>query len=65
MLDIDQLAGVVEDLIDVMHTQTKALQKLVERIEPTTTRLEHSERLSTSVTELSDLYERLKELRRV
>jgi hypothetical protein len=65
MLDIDQLAQVVEELIAVMHLQAKELEKLVERIEQVTTRLDHGKQLSVIASELSALQQRIKDLRSI
>jgi hypothetical protein len=63
MKDLEQLGAVVEDLIDVLHLQSKELEKLMVHVEQVTTRLPEAARLSVVASELSALHLRIKELR--
>lgn len=62
MTDYEPLRRVVEDLIDIMHVQTKDLEKLVLRVEQLAGRLDWQNQLSVVASELSELHVRIKKL---
>ena len=62
MTDYEPLRRVVEDLIEVMHVQTKDLEKLVQRVEQLAGRLDYENQLSVVASELSELHVRIKNL---
>jgi hypothetical protein len=62
MTDCDQLARIVEDLIEVMHVQAKELEKLVEQVEQGAGRLASKPQMSVVASELSELHNRIKHL---
>jgi hypothetical protein len=53
---------IVEDLIGVVHRQSKELEKLVERVEQATGRLAYQHQFSVIASELSELLVRIKNL---
>jgi hypothetical protein len=63
MADLEQLEGVVEDLIEVLHHQARELEQLAARVEQVTTRLPEAGRLAVVASELSGLRLRMKKLR--
>lgn len=58
----EPLRQIVEDLIDVMHMQTKELEKLVARIEQVAGHLEVRDQFSLVSSQLSALHVRVKKL---
>lgn len=63
MVDADQVAGIVEELIDVLHLQARELEKLISHIEQVTAHLPEASEISVVRSELSALHIRLKKLR--
>ena len=63
MTEIDEVAGVLEDLIDLMHLQVKELQKLTTHVEQTTDRVTYGTQLPLIASELNGLHQRLRQLR--
>jgi hypothetical protein len=63
MIDAEKLGAVLEDLITVLHTQAKELEKLVAHVEQVTTRLAEANRMSLISSELSELHLRIRKLR--
>jgi len=59
----EQLGEVLEELIDILHSQAKELEKLVVRVEQVTTRLPETNRIALAASELSALHLRIKKLR--
>jgi hypothetical protein len=62
MTNVDQLAGVVEDLIQVMHLQTKELEQLVARVGQVT-HLGYDNQMPLIASELSALRQWIVKLR--
>jgi hypothetical protein len=63
MAQYEQLRQVVEDLVEVMHLQTKQLEQLVERVEQVAGHLGFESRLSVIASELSEIHRRVQRLR--
>jgi hypothetical protein len=63
MAEYEQLRQVVEDLVEVMHLQTKQLEQLVERVEQVAGHLGFENRLSVIASELSEIHRRVQRLR--
>ncbi len=59
----DQLAAVVEELIDVLHRQAEELVKLIAHVEQVTTRLPEANQMTVIASELSALHLRARKLR--
>jgi predicted RecB family endonuclease len=64
MANRDELRQIVEDLIGIMHTQAKEVEKLVEHVQQVAGHLEYQHQFSVIASELSELQVRLKKLAR-
>lgn len=58
----EELRKIVEDLVDVMHTQAKELEKLVAHIEQVAGHVGYRHEFSVVASELSELHLRVKKL---
>jgi hypothetical protein len=63
MVNIEQLAAVVEELIGVLQVQARDLERLIAHVEQVTTRLPQASELSVVRSELAALHVRIKKLR--
>jgi hypothetical protein len=63
MANVDQLAALVEELIEVLQLQTRDLERLITHVEQVTTRLPEANELSVVRSELAALHVRIKKLR--
>ena len=63
MVDVEQLAAVVQELVGVLQVQARELERLVAHIEQVTTRLPEANDFSVVRSELAALQVRLKKLR--
>lgn len=60
MVDQERLCKIVEDLLDVMQVQAKALEQLVLQVEQVAGRLPQENQFSPIVSELSELKRRIR-----
>lgn len=63
MVDVEQLAAVVEELVQVLQLQARELERLIAHVEQVTTRLPEANELSVVRSELAALHVRIKKLR--
>ncbi|MCI0465341.1 MAG: hypothetical protein L0Z62_51120 [Gemmataceae bacterium] len=63
MVDVEKLAAVVEELVEVLQLQARDLERLITHVEQVTTRLPEANELSVVRSELAALHVRLKQLR--
>lgn len=63
MVDVEQLAAVVEELVGVLQLQARDLERLVAHVEQVTTRLPQANELSVVRSELAALNVRIRKLR--
>jgi hypothetical protein len=62
-VDTTELSQIVADLIEVMHLQSKEIEKLVSHVEQVTGHLSYRHQFSLVASELSDLHQRIQNLR--
>jgi hypothetical protein len=58
-----ELRAIVADMIDILHVQSKELEKLIAHIEQVTTHLPEGSQIALVASELSALHHRIKKLR--
>jgi hypothetical protein len=63
MVDAEQLAAAVQELVGILQVQARELERLVARVEQVTTRLPEANEFSVVRSELAALQIRLKKLR--
>ena len=63
MVEVEELATVVEELIKVLQLQAQELEKLITHVEQVANRLPESSELSVIRSELAALYVRARNLR--
>jgi len=63
MVDVEQLAAVVEELVGVLQLQARELERLITHVEQVTSRLPEANELSVVRSELTALLVRVKKLR--
>lgn len=63
MVDVEQLAAVVEELVGVLQLQARNLERFMAHVEQVTTRLPEANELSVIRSELAALQVRIKNLR--
>jgi hypothetical protein len=63
MVDVEQLAAVVEELVGVLQVQARDLERLLSHVEQVTRRLPEANELSVVRSELAALRVRVKKLR--
>ncbi len=63
MVDVEQLAAVVDELIGVLQLQAQNLERLISHVEQVTTRLPVANELSVVRSELAALRVRITKLR--
>ena len=62
-MKVDELAAVVDDLIEVLHLQARELEKLIGHVEQVTAHLPEASEMSVIRSSLSGLHQRVKKLR--
>jgi hypothetical protein len=62
-MDNEELAAILEELIDVLRLQAKDLENLVGHLEQVTPRLGYTPQLSAVAAELNALHRRIQKLR--
>jgi hypothetical protein len=62
-MKVDQLAGVVEELIHILRLQTRELEKLLVQREQMTTHPDPENQINLVASELRELQERIRRLR--
>jgi hypothetical protein len=62
MIEAYQIAEMLEELIGLMHTQAKEIERLIVHVEQTTGRLGHETQMPLVVSELSELHKRVRKL---
>lgn len=62
-MNVEELAAIVDELIEVSHLQAKELEKLIARVEQVTRHLPEANEISVVRSELSALRLRIKKLR--
>jgi hypothetical protein len=65
VMNVEELAAVVDELIDVLHRQASDLEKFVAHVEQVTTRLPEESEMAVIRSSLSRLHVRIKKLRGV
>jgi hypothetical protein len=63
MMKVDQLVGVVEDLVHILRLQNRELEKLLVQMEQTATHPASDNQINLVASELSELQDRLRRLR--
>ena len=63
MVDVEQLAAVVEDMIEILQLQARDLERLIARVEQVTTRVPEANELAVVRSGLTALHVRMKKLR--
>jgi hypothetical protein len=62
-MNVDELATVVDELIEVMHLQARELEKLIAHVEQVTVHLPEENEMSVIRSSLTGLHQRMKRLR--
>ena len=62
-MDVQELAAVLDDLIEVLHSQARSLEKLVAHVEQVSGHLPEVGELSVVLSTLTGLHHRVKKLR--
>lgn len=62
MATVQELAGILEEFVHVMHQQTKALEKLIAHVEQATGKLDMAQQFSLIGSELAGLHQRVRRL---
>jgi hypothetical protein len=62
-MQVEELAAVVDELVEVMHLQARQLEKLIAHVEQVTVHLPEGSEMSVICSSLSALHLRLKKLR--
>jgi hypothetical protein len=62
-MNTEDLAAIVDELIEVLHLQTKELEKFIAHVEQVTTRMPEESEMSVIRSTLSGLHVRIKKLR--
>jgi hypothetical protein len=63
LMTVEELAAVVDELVEVMHLQARELEKLIAHVEQVTVHLTEESEMSVIRSALSGLHVRLKKLR--
>ena len=64
-MNVEELATVVDELVEVLHLQARELEKLIAHVEQVTVHLPEGSEMSVIRSSLSGLHQRLKRLRGV
>jgi hypothetical protein len=64
-MEVEELAAVVDDLIEVLHLQARELEKLIAHVGQVTVHLPEESAMSVVRSSLSGLHLRIKKLRGV
>jgi hypothetical protein len=64
-MNVEQLAAIVDELIEVLHLQARELEKFIAHVGQVTARLPEESEISVIRSSLSGLHLRLKKLRGV
>jgi hypothetical protein len=64
-MKVEELAAIVDELVEVLHLQARELEKLIGHVQQVTTRLPEEREMSVIRSSLSGLHQRLKKLRGV
>jgi hypothetical protein len=62
-MNVEELAAVVDELIEVLHLQARELEKLIAHVEQVTVRLPEENELAVIRSALTGLHQRIKKLR--
>ncbi len=62
-MDHDELAAVLDELIEIMHLQTRQVEKLMSHVQQVIGRLPEDNQISAIHSGLSGLHARIKKLR--
>ena len=62
-MKVEELAAVVDDLVEVLHLQARELEKLIAHVEQVTAHMREGNQLSVIRSTLSGLHVRIRELR--
>jgi hypothetical protein len=62
-MNVEQLAAVVDELVEVLHLQATELEKLIAHVQQVTVHLPEESEMSVIRSSLSGLHQRLKKLR--
>jgi hypothetical protein len=62
-MNVEELAAVVDELVEVLHLQAKELEKLIAHVEQVTVHLPEESEMSVIRSSLSGLHLRLRKLR--
>jgi hypothetical protein len=62
-MDVEELAAVVDELIEVLHTQARELEHLIAHVEQVTVRLPEESAMAVIRSSLTGLHQRIKKLR--
>lgn len=63
MVDVEDLAAIVHELIEVLQLQARDLERLITHVEQVTTRLPATNELAVIRSELAALHVRVKKIR--
>ena len=64
-MKVEELAAVVDDLIEVLHLQARELEKLIAHVEQVTAHMPEGSEISVIRSSLSGLHLRIRKLRGV
>ncbi|HLN27415.1 MAG TPA: hypothetical protein VK395_06700 [Gemmataceae bacterium] len=64
-MNVEELASVVDELVEVLHNQARELEKLIAHVQQVTAHLPEESEMSVIRSSLSGLHLRLKKLRGV
>jgi polyhydroxyalkanoate synthesis regulator phasin len=62
-MNVDKLAAVVDDLIEVLHLQARELENLITHVEQVTVHLPEESEMSVIRSSLTGLHQQIKKLR--
>jgi polyhydroxyalkanoate synthesis regulator phasin len=62
-MQVEELAAVVDELIEVLHLQARELESLIAHVEQVTTRLQEESEMAVIRSTLTGLHQRIKKLR--
>ncbi len=64
-MNVEELAAVVDELIEVLHLQARELEKLITHVEQVTVHLPEESEMAVILSSLTGLHQRVKKFRGV
>jgi len=62
-MNVEELAAVIDELVEVLHLQARELEKLIAHVEQVTAHLPEESEMSVIRSSFSGLHQRIKKLR--